>query len=123
MVSSAPPSARRRAMKTILLSTVVLMLATAGAAAQETPRMGGVLKVAIIGEPPTLDLQATTTVLTYEIMWHVYEPLFTHDRNWTPMPHLAESDVISDKSLRHTITLRKGVKFHNGKEMTSADVV
>src|SRR5262249_51915737 len=43
--------------------------------AQETPRMGGVLKVASIGEPPTLDIQATTTTLTYEIMWHVYEPL------------------------------------------------
>jgi peptide/nickel transport system substrate-binding protein len=30
---------------------------------------------------------------------------------------------VTDKGLRHTITLRKGVKFHNGKEMTSADVV
>jgi hypothetical protein len=36
---------------------------------------------------------------------------------------LAESHAVSDKGLRHTITLRKGVKFHNGKEMTSADVV
>ena len=69
-----------RAIKAVLLSAVVLMLVAAGAAAQETPRMGGVLKVASIGEPPTLDIQATTTVLTYEIMWHVYEPLFTHDR-------------------------------------------
>ena len=94
-------------MKTILLSTVVLMLATAGAAAQETPRMGGVLKVAAIGEPPTLDIQATTTVLTYEIMWHVYEPLFTHDRAWNPIPMLAESDAVSDRGLRHTITLRR----------------
>ena len=87
-------------MKTILLSTVVLMLAAAGAAAQETPRMGGVLKVAAIGEPPTLDIQATTTVLTYEIMWHVYEPLFTHDRAWNPIPMLAESDAVSDRGLR-----------------------
>src|SRR4030095_15702715 len=31
--------------------------------------------------------------------------------------------AVTDKGLRHTITLRKGVKFHNGKEMTSADVV
>src|SRR5262249_33027469 len=75
------------------------------------------------GEPPTLDLQATTTVLTYEIMWHVYEHLFAFDRNWTPVPHLAESHTVSDRNLKHTITLRRGVKFHNGKEMTSADVV
>src|SRR5439155_1590073 len=123
MVSSAPLSARRCAMMAILLSTVVLVLAAAGAAAQETPRMGGVLKVAAIGEPPTLDIQATTTVLTYEIMWHVYEPLFTHDRAWNPIPMLAESDAVSDRGLLHTITLRRGVKFHNGKELTAADVV
>jgi peptide/nickel transport system substrate-binding protein len=91
--------------------------------AQETPRMGGVLKVASIGEPPTLDIQATTTVLTYEIMWHVYEPLFAHDRDWNPIPHLVDTHAVSDRGLRHTMTLRKGVKFHNGKEMTSADVV
>src|SRR5262249_28823082 len=36
---------------------------------------------------------------------------------------LAESAVVEDRGLRHVITLRRGVKFHNGKEMTSADVV
>jgi peptide/nickel transport system substrate-binding protein len=112
-----------RAMRLALLSAVVLVLSAAASAAQETPRIGGVLKVASIGEPPTLDIQATTTVLTYEIMWHVYEPLFTHDRAWTPIPHLADTHTVSDRGLRHTITLRRGVKFHNGKELTAADVV
>ena len=106
-----------------LIAVLTLALVPTDVRAQETPRIGGVLKVASIGEPPTLDLQATTTVLTYEIMWHVYETLFTHDKAWTPMPHLAESDVVDDRGLRHVITLRRGVKFHNGKEMTSADVV
>ena len=106
-----------------LAAVLALLIATADVQAQEKSRMGGVLKVASIGEPPTLDLQATTTTLTYLIMWHVYEPLFTHDRGWTPVPHLAESHAISDRGLRHIITLRKGVKFHNGKEMTAADAV
>src|SRR5262249_7600232 len=75
------------------------------------------------GDPPPLDVQATTTTLTYEIMGHVYEPLFTHDRAWNPIPMLADNDVISDRGLRHTITLRRGVKFHNGKELTATDVV
>jgi peptide/nickel transport system substrate-binding protein len=109
--------------KAIVLAAVLLLISATAVHAQEKPRSGGVLKVATIGEPPTLDLQATTTVLTYEIMWHVYEPLFAHDRTWTPVPHLAESHVVSDKGLRQTITLRRGVKFHNGKEMTAADVV
>jgi peptide/nickel transport system substrate-binding protein len=112
-----------RAITVVLVSSLVVLLAAATTLAQETPRMGGVLKVASIGEPPTLDVQATTTTLTYEIMWHAYEPLFTHDRAWNPIPMLAESHAVSDRGLRHTITLRRGVKFHNGKEMTSADVV
>jgi peptide/nickel transport system substrate-binding protein len=109
--------------KALALAAVFVMILAANVSAQEKPRSGGVLKVATIGEPPTLDLQATTTVLTYEIMWHVFEQLFALDRTWTPVPHLAESHVVSDRGLRHTIALRKGVKFHNGREMTAADVV
>src|SRR5258705_11727861 len=93
------------------------------AAAQETPRMGGVLKVASIGEPPTLDIPMSTATLVYEIMWPVNESLLTYDKNFNPVPLLAESWTLADKGLRYTIVLRKGVKFHNGKEMTSADVV
>ena len=36
---------------------------------------------------------------------------------------LAEGHSVSDGGRRHVIKLRRGVKFHNGKEMTSADVV
>jgi len=105
------------------VAVVALLLPTPPLGAQEAPRLGGVLKVAAIGEPPTLDIPMSTAVITYEIMWHVNESLFTYDKAWTPVPLLAESHAISDRGLRHTITLRKGVKFHNGKEMTAADVV
>src|SRR5204862_6798735 len=46
--------------------------------AQETPRMGGVLRVAIVGEPPSLDIPMPTPTLTYELMWHVDESLFAY---------------------------------------------
>src|SRR5436190_9490830 len=104
-------------------AAVVLLCFAAPALAQDTPRTGGVLKVAIVGEPPSLDIPMTTATLTYELMWHVNESLFAYDKGFLPIPHLAESDVISDRGLKHTITLRRGVKFHTGQEMTSADVV
>ena len=107
----------------LVIVALLTVLAAPGARAQDTPRMGGVLKVASIGEPPTLDIPVSTATLTYEIMWHVNESLFTYDRTWTPVPLLAESDAVGNRGLSHTIVLRRGVRFHNGKEMTSADVV
>ena len=117
-------------MTTRMLATVAALLAVltalpsaAQAPSSETPRMGGVLKAAMIGEPPSLDLHWTTAVITQQIAWHVYEALYTYDRNFVPIPMLAEGHTVSDGGRRYTITLRKGVRFHNGKEMTAADVV
>src|SRR5213594_4669565 len=107
----------------VLAPVLIVLLATCDLRAQETPRLGGVLKVATVGEPPTLDIQMSTTVLTYEIMWHVFESLFTYDHAFNPIPLLAESHEVGDRGLLHTITLRRGVRFHHGKEMTAADVV
>jgi peptide/nickel transport system substrate-binding protein len=93
------------------------------AAAQEPPRAGGVLKIATIGEPPTLDPHATTATITKQIMWHVFETLFTWDPHYNPIPMLVDSSTISDSGLTYTFKLRRGVKFHNGKELGAQDVV
>jgi peptide/nickel transport system substrate-binding protein len=88
------------------------------------PAKGGAANLAMIGEPQTLDPMASTADLVSIIMQHVYEPLYTFDGNWNVAPMLAESmPVISKDGLVYTIPLRKGVKFHNGKEMTADDVV
>jgi peptide/nickel transport system substrate-binding protein len=109
---------------TRFLAVVALVAALcAPASAQEQPRAGGVLKAGLIGEAPTLDLHQTTAVITQQITWHIYETLYTYDKDLNPIPMLAEGHAIADGGRRYTITLRKGVRFHNGKEMTSADVV
>jgi peptide/nickel transport system substrate-binding protein len=114
-----PPS-----LPALAVATALATLALAGpATAQETPRMGGILKAAMIGEPPSLDLHWTTATIVQQITWHVYETLYTLDKNLQPIPFLAEGHTVSDNGRRYAITLRKGVKFHNGKEMTAADVV
>jgi peptide/nickel transport system substrate-binding protein len=105
------------------LTVLLMMLAAGPAVAQEQPRMGGVLKAAMIGEPPSLDLHWTTATITQQITGQIYEGLYTYDRNFAPVPMLAEGHTVSDGGRRYTITLRRGVRFHNGKEMTSADVV
>jgi peptide/nickel transport system substrate-binding protein len=110
---------RALAIPSMLLATIL----SGPAAAQDTPRPGGVLKAAMIGEPPTLDLHWTTAVITQEIAFHIYEGLFTYDAKYAPIPMLAESYAMTPDGRRYTFVLRKGVRFHTGKEMTSADVV
>ncbi|MCI0547313.1 MAG: ABC transporter substrate-binding protein [Candidatus Rokubacteria bacterium] len=107
----------------VLLAALLALAPASPLAAQETPRPGGILKAAMIGEPPSLDVHWTTAVITQEIAFHIYETLYTYDKTLTPTPMLAESHQVSDGGRRYTIALRKGVKFHTGKEMTSADVV
>ena len=106
-----------------VLALVVLALAAASAGAQDQPRMGGVFKAAMIGEPPTLDLHTTTAVIVQQITWHVYEGLYTYDKSYNAVPLLVDSHAVGDSGRTYTFKLRRGVKFHNGKELTAADVV
>lgn len=82
------------------------------------------LNLAMIAEPQTLDPMASTADLVGTIMQHVYEPLFTFDANWKMVPMLAESlPKVSADGKRYSITLRKGVQLHNGRELNADDVV
>ena len=85
---------------------------------------GSAANLAMIAEPQTLDPMATAIDLVGTLMQHVYEPLYTFDANWKVAPLLAEGlPTVSKDGLTHTISLRKGVKFHNGREMVADDVV
>lgn len=80
--------------------------------------------LAMIAEPPTLDTMSTSSDLVGTIMQHIYETLYTFDAKWNVVPMLADGmPKISKDGLTHTIALRKGVKFHNGREMVADDVV
>ncbi|MDQ7848941.1 MAG: ABC transporter substrate-binding protein [Armatimonadota bacterium] len=101
-----------------------LLAATLGGWAQAAPPVrGGTLTVALSADPPALDIHSTTAYLTEIVSWHVFEPLFTYDRNFRIIPMLAEGYTVGQGGREYTITLRSGVRFHNGKEMTAQDVV
>ncbi len=92
--------------------------------AGEGPVEGGTLKVVIDAEPPTLDMHVSTTTLVYNVGWHMFEQLYTLDEEFAVIPMLAEDmPEISVDKLTYKIKLREGVTFHNGKKMTSADVI
>jgi peptide/nickel transport system substrate-binding protein len=51
----------------------------------------------------------------------MFESLYTRDEGANPKPELAEGVDISADGMTYTFKLRGGVKFHNGKTLTSAD--
>ncbi len=84
---------------------------------------GGDMKLAWNSEPPTLDTHITNTNVTRDIARQVFETLVTFDENYEIIPMLAESFEENEDGSEIKFKLREGVPFHNGKEMTSEDVV
>jgi ABC-type transport system substrate-binding protein len=58
----------------------------------------------------------------YFITEQLFDGLVRFDAHYNPMPALAEYWKISDGGSRITFKLRKGVRFHNGRELTAEDV-
>ncbi|MGH8832738.1 MAG: ABC transporter substrate-binding protein, partial [Polaromonas sp.] len=110
--------------KAVALALVVGGSALLPIAAQAQALSKSALNLAMIAEPQTLDPMASSADLVGTIMQHVYEPLYTFDANWKMVPMLAESlPKVSADGKRYSITLRKGVQLHNGRELTADDVV
>jgi peptide/nickel transport system substrate-binding protein len=86
------------------------------------PRTGGTLRVGRADELETLDGQrfvSNTIGITYGT---VYERLIDYDQKVVPQPMLAESWDFANSGKQLTFKLRKGVKWHTGREFTSDDV-
>jgi peptide/nickel transport system substrate-binding protein len=81
-----------------------------------------VLKVGLATEPASLDPQYSTTGATQQASQQIFETIVGRDRFLQPAPGLALSWTQVDP-LTWEIKLRKGVKFHNGKDFTAEDVV
>lgn len=108
-------------LKVAFLVGTALVSLSAFATAQER---GGIVNVATIGEPPTLDPMTSTADLVGIITQHVFETLYTFDANWVATPLLAASiPDISEDGQTYTISLREGVTFHDGSDMSAEDVV
>ena len=107
-----------------ILAAAIAMMAAPPTLAQETPKRGGTLTFAVNAEPPGYDCQGTTTFVAVQTMNPHYSQLMKFDPDAYPKlkPDVAESWVVAPDGLSITFKLRQGVKFHDGSELTSADV-
>jgi peptide/nickel transport system substrate-binding protein len=107
----------RHLAKLLLVAPALLLLAFPTAAPAQNN-----LVVQAATEPPGLDLTATPASATAGVVFYnVQEALVKVDRHGKLVPWLAEKWHTSDNK-NYTFFLKKGVRFHNGREMKAADV-
>ena len=87
------------------------------------PAYGDALVVGSIGEPSTLIPVLASDSASHEVAGHIYNGLVRYDKNLKLEGDLARSWEISQDGLTITFRLRRGVKWHDGHEFTSRDVM
>ncbi|QOL80489.1 ABC transporter substrate-binding protein [Pseudooceanicola spongiae] len=100
------------------------MLAT-GLKAQ-TPQKGGVLKIGMQGGGSTdsLDPALAANQVTFQLLKLFGDPLVELDPKGGPVQmRLAEAVESTPDAKQWTFKIRKGIKFHNGKDLTPDDVL
>ena len=89
--------------------------------ATPTPRRGGTLTFGLESDPVAVAPYGMAPGAAHWGKEHTYDSLAEFDRGLNIRPALATSWKVDKKGV--TFTLRRGVRFHNGKELTAADVV
>ena len=71
----------------------------------------------------SLDPHKMVSAGTKEVLFNVFEGLVKPDSDGNLIPAVAESYKVSDDRMSYTFTIREGIKFHNGDEVTADDVI
>ncbi|MDO8748473.1 MAG: ABC transporter substrate-binding protein [Candidatus Omnitrophota bacterium] len=103
-----------------------MLLAQIPLAAQDTPGPkrpdGGTLVWGVCQKPAPINPVLTTSTVSATIVQLVFNSLVRRNSQGEIAPDLAYSWDISSDGLVYTFYLRKGVRFHDGRELTAEDV-
>jgi peptide/nickel transport system substrate-binding protein len=108
-----------------LAAAAVLVLGLPDASAQKA---GGTLRAYPLDNPPSASIHEEATISTVQPFMSVFNNLVIFDQHATRnsieaiRPELATQWRWNDDNTKLTFTLREGVRFHDGKTFTSADV-
>ncbi|MET0312229.1 MAG: ABC transporter substrate-binding protein [Burkholderiaceae bacterium] len=106
----------RRALR--LVAAAVCLAATAAAVNAQTT-----LRVRPFGDLKGIDPITNSDYMARNHGYMVYDTLFALDEKLQIKPQMLESFNVSADKLTYTFVLRDGLKFHDGANVTSADVV
>jgi ABC-type transport system substrate-binding protein len=84
---------------------------------------GGMYRRMLGDHPSTLDPASLTDIYGRAVVSQLFDGLVQFDADLKPLPALAEFWEASRDGRTWTFTLRRGVTFHHGREVTAQDVV
>ena len=128
---------KRNRVLTVLLAAVAVVLTACGSGggnagpggnggngtqAAGKPRAGGTLTIATDTPPTTFDPQVASNYGSFNVLFQVYESLFSVDAKGNRQPALALSSTQPNPTT-YDITLRPNVTFQDGQAFTADDVV
>lgn len=87
-----------------------------------TPRRGGSVTVATFADVRTIDPAAIGDGLAPQVLEGIFAGLVDYDADGKIQPDLAEHWTSSEDGKEWRFTLRQGVRFHDGEEVTADDV-
>jgi peptide/nickel transport system substrate-binding protein len=108
-----------------LAAIAVAGLLAAGCTSATNSDQSATPKTLVVGytaDPNTLDPWKATQFQAIHMLEQIYGSLTQLDANLNVVPGLAEKWSYSSDNKTLTLTLRQGVKFHDGKGFSSADV-
>ena len=91
--------------------------------AHRTYPYGGTLVWGVANQPQIINPILTQSSVSATLMGLIFDSLVKVDSKGHVIPGLAEKWDISEDGLEYTFYLRKGVKFHDGVELTAEDVL
>ena len=89
----------------------------------DPPAPAGSYRRPLGNDPRTLDPARISDIYGLSVTHQIFDGLVRFDHTLTISPALAQYWRSSRDGLTWTFTLRKGVKFHHGREVTADDVV
>ncbi|MDQ2188040.1 ABC transporter substrate-binding protein [Alcaligenaceae bacterium A4P071] len=110
------------ARRSFLLTALASALLAATPFAHAAPTRGGTLTLLLPSEPTALVTVGNVATPILSVSAKVTEGLLKYDYDLNPQPQLATRWDVAPDGKTYTFYLRQGVKWHDGKPFTAADV-
>lgn len=123
MIKTKKSTWKRAALGTVALASLVALVAVGDSKATAADSSKNAINWTIPTEINTLDISKVTDTYSSLAIGNSGANLLRVDKNGDPKPDLAKKVEVSEDGLTYTATLRDGLKWSDGSDLTAKDFV